>query len=123
MKYSVDKNADYAIFKLEEKNLNSIIAPLLKTEFIFLRNEGVLNLIFDLSDVEYIDSSGLSAVLTANRIWKEDGNFILTNINHDPIHRLINISRLDTILQIMPTTDDALSFVANLKQNVKDSKG
>ena len=40
MKYSIDKEDRYAIFKLNEENLNSLIAPDLKSEFIFLRNEG-----------------------------------------------------------------------------------
>ena len=115
MKYSVDKNIDYSIFKLEELNLNSLIAPLLKSEFVFLRNEGVNNLIMDLSDVEYIDSSGLSAILTANRIWKDEGRFILSNINHDPVQRLISISRLETILKITSNLEEAIEFIANEK--------
>ncbi|MGB5025136.1 MAG: STAS domain-containing protein, partial [Saprospiraceae bacterium] len=78
MKYQVDKQDRYAIFSLEEKNLNSLIAPQLKSEFVFLRNEGVRNLIFDMGDVDYVDSSGLSSILTANRIWKDYGSFVMT---------------------------------------------
>ena len=59
MKYSIDKEDRYAIFRLNEENLNSLIAPDLKSEFIFLRNEGVRNLILDLNHVKYVDSSGL----------------------------------------------------------------
>jgi len=69
MKFSLDKKESYSVFSLEEENLNSILAPNLKSEFVFLRNEGVRNLIFDLSGVKYVDSSGLSAILTANRLW------------------------------------------------------
>ena len=49
MKYSIDKKEKYAVFQLEEDNLNSIIAPKLKSEFVILSNEGVSNLIFDLT--------------------------------------------------------------------------
>ena len=76
MKFSLDKQEKYAVLSLNEENLNSMIAPDLKSEFVFLRNEGVKNLIFNLSDVHYVDSSGLSAILTANRIWKDYGSFI-----------------------------------------------
>lgn len=100
MKYSLEKKENYAIFDLEEENLNSVIAPKLKSEFIFLRNEGVPNLILDLSDVKYVDSSGLSAILTANRLWKNDGLFLLAGINHASVRKIIEISRLDTILSI-----------------------
>jgi anti-anti-sigma factor len=111
MKYQVDKQDRYVIFTLEEANLNSVIAPLLKSEFVFLRNEGVRNLIFDLKDVDYIDSSGLSSILTANRLWKDYGCFVLTNINSDGVKKLIEISKLDTILTIIPTLDESIEYV------------
>lgn len=111
MKYTIDKQERYSVLTLEEDNLNSLIAPELKSEFVFLRNEGVKNLIFDLSDVKYVDSSGLSAILTANRIWKDYGSFILTGVNHDAVKKLIEISRLETILTIIPTLQESIEYV------------
>lgn len=112
MKYSVDKNEKYSILQLEEDNLNSLIAPNLKSEFVFLRNEGVQNLIFDLSAVKYVDSSGLSAILTANRLWKDFGSFILTGVAHPSVQKLIEISRLESILTIIPTPEESIEFVS-----------
>lgn len=111
MKYNVDKEEKYSVFQLQEENLNSLIAPNLKSEFVFLRNEGVRNLIFDLSQVKYVDSSGLSAILTANRLWKGYGSFVLTGIDHPSVQRLIEISRLETILSLMPTLKEAIDHV------------
>ncbi len=111
MKYQVDKQDRYAIFTLEEKNLNSLIAPQLKSEFVFLRNEGVRNLIFDLGQVDYVDSSGLSSILTANRIWKDFGSFVMANIQSNSVHSLIEISKLDGILTIIPTVEEAVEYV------------
>ena len=101
MKYSIDKQDKYASFQLQEENLNALIAPELKSEFIFLHNEGVKNLILDLSYVKYVDSSGLSAILTANRLWKEIGSFLICDVKHEGVQRLIEISRLETILTII----------------------
>lgn len=111
MKYNVDKEDKYSVFQLQEENLNSLIAPNLKSEFVFLRNEGVRNLIFDLSEVKYVDSSGLSAILTANRLWKGYGSFVLTGINHPSVQRLIEISRLETILTLMPSLQKSIDYV------------
>ena len=108
MKYSLEKQENYAVFSLEEENLNSIIAPDLKSEFVFFRNEGVKNLIFDLSGVKYVDSSGLSAILTANRLWKDYGTFVLTGIVSPIVKKLIEISKLETILSISPNLDSAI---------------
>lgn len=111
MKYNLDKKENYAVFTLEEDNLNSIIAPALKSEFVFFRKENVKNLVFDFAQVKYVDSSGLSAILTANRLWKGYGSFVLTQINSPIIMRLIQISKLESILSICSTLDEAIDQV------------
>ncbi|HJW27671.1 MAG TPA: STAS domain-containing protein [Saprospiraceae bacterium] len=111
MKFTLDKQDAYSVLSLEEENLNSLIAPDLKSEFVFLRNEGVRNLIFDLSHVKYVDSSGLSAILTANRLWKDYGSYVITGIAHPSVEKLIKISRLDTILAIVPSVTESIDYV------------
>jgi len=111
MKYSVDKQEKYTILKLQEENLNSLVAPKLKSEFVILSNEGVKNLILDLTDVHFVDSSGLSAILTANRLWKSLGSFVLTGIASSNVQKLIEISKLDTVLTVVPTVSEAVDYV------------
>ncbi len=111
MKCSIDKNEPYTVFTLQEENLNSIMAPLLKSEFIIARNEGIGNFILDVSNVKFIDSSGLSAILTANRLWKDFGSFVITGIDHPSVKKLIEISRLDSVLEIIPTIQESIDFV------------
>ena len=111
MKFTLDKQEKYTVFALEEDNLNSLMAPNLKSEFVFLRNEGVRNLIFDLSKVKYVDSSGLSSILTANRLWKGYGSFIVTGIEHPSVKKLIEISRLESILTLIPTLKESVDYV------------
>lgn len=111
MKFSIDKQEKYSLLKLEEENLNSMIAPNLKSEFVILRNEGINNLILDLSAVEFADSSGLSSILTANRLWNDAGTFILTGIEHENLKKLIKITRLDDVLTIIPTVQESVDYV------------
>lgn len=112
MKYLIDKQELYTSMSLMEDNLNSLIAPDLKSEFVMLHTEGAKNFILDLSHVKFVDSSGLSAILTANRLWKsEQSHFCLTGISNPSVKKLIEISKLDTILSILPTTADAAAFI------------
>ena len=110
-KIILDKKVRYSVLKLEEENLNSVMAPNIKSEFVFLRNEGVVNLIFDMASVKYVDSSGLSAILTANRLWNGHGAFVMTNVNHPAVKKLIEISRLESILTIVPTLEESIDYV------------
>jgi anti-sigma B factor antagonist len=108
MKYSIERKEEYAVVTLEEENLNSGKAPDLKSEFYVLKGMGVKNIILNLEKVKYVDSSGLSAILTGNRLWEEDNKaFILVNLVHPSVKMLITISRLDSILTISPSMSEA----------------
>lgn len=111
MKYNIDKQDHYAVLTLEEDNLNSTIAPGLKSDFIFLNQEGIRNLILDLSFVKFVDSSGLSAILTAHRLWKDQGSFVIAGELQPMVTKLIEISRLDTILTILPSLSEAVDYI------------
>ncbi len=71
MKYEIDKQQDYTIFRLREKDLNHKISADLKTELIFLQKEIKNQFIIDLQDVNKCDSSGLSCLLLSERIERE----------------------------------------------------
>ncbi len=111
MKFTIDKKEHYSLLSLQEDKLNTMIAPNLKSEFVILRNEGVDNLILDLSSVSFVDSSGLSAILTARRLWEDEGSFILTGIDHENVKKLIEISRLHTVLKIIPTIQESIDYI------------
>lgn len=97
---------------LHEENLNSVIAPTLKADLVLLLQEGVRNLVFDISNVRYVDSSGLSAILTGHRQWKaNNGSFVLAGELSPIVFKLIQISRLETILVMIPTVSEAIDYV------------
>lgn len=111
MKFAFDKQDSYTIFSFAEPNLNSLVAPNLKTELSVLHNEGIRNVILDLSDVNFIDSSGISAILVGRRLCENvQGTFVLTGLN-DNVLRLLKISQLDSMLNIIPTIQESKDFV------------
>lgn len=111
MKYSIDKQDKYSLIKLNEEKLDSTLAPTLKSDFITLHAEGVKNVVLDLADVKYIDSSGLSALLVGNRVFHEnEGMFVIAQIT-DHVMKLIKISQLDSVLNLLPTVEEAVDAV------------
>lgn len=111
MNASIDRQEKYASVKVEENKLDALIAPELKSLFTVFQEEGFRNIIADLQAVKYIDSSGLSAILVANRICKEgQGEFVLVGVN-EHVLKLIKISQLDKVLNILPTPEEAIDFV------------
>ncbi len=111
MKYTIDKQEKYSQLKLHEEKLDSSIAPSLKSELIKIHAEGINNIILDLSEVKYTDSSGLSALLVGNRIVQEDGGIFVLACLSDHTTKLIKISQLDSVLNILPTVEEAVDAV------------
>ena len=96
---------------LEEK-LDTHIAPTLKSELVLVSGNGEKSIILDLSKCRYCDSSGLSAILVANRLCKNaNGTFVLTGLN-DAVERLITISQLDTVLNIAKSVEEGVELIA-----------
>ena len=111
MKFTVDKHEKYVLIKLIESKLNSLVSPQLKSELILINAEGQRNIILDLSNVKYSDSSGLSSLLVGHKVCKNaDGVFILTGIN-DNVARLISISQLENILTTIGSVDEAIDLI------------
>ncbi len=124
MKYSLDKSERYSIFTINQEKLDTSSAPEFKSEFVKLQAEGNANIIVDLSDVKYVDSSGLSALLVGNRCFSEGGGiFVLVGLN-DHVMKLIKISQLDKVLNILPTKEEGIDavFLHEIESGLQDEE-
>ncbi len=112
MNFEIDKKDNYAVVKVKVEKLDSQISPSLKSELVVLNADEFKNIIIDLGETRYCDSSGLSAILVANRLCKNaGGSFILCSLQRS-VSKLISISQLDTILNITPTLQEAVDLLA-----------
>ncbi|NUM51599.1 MAG: STAS domain-containing protein [Flavobacteriales bacterium] len=109
--FSINKSENYAIVKTEIEKLDTHNAPVLKAHIVLLASEGFRNIIFDLSNTRFCDSSGLSAILITHRLCKENkGTFVVACLQ-ESVKKLIRISQLENILNITPTLNEAIDFI------------
>lgn len=122
MKYTIDKQEKYSLLHLHEEKLDSAVAPNLKSELITLHAEGVRNIILDLTDIKYTDSSGLSALLVGNRIVQEEGGIFVLACLSEHTMKLIKISQLDSVLNILPTVEEGVDavFMHEIEKDLKN---
>lgn len=122
MSFSVEKKDNYVIIKTQAEKLDSTVSPDLKAEIVFQNGKGEKNLVLDLGDVKYVDSSGLSAILVANRLCKScQGVLVVTGVQ-DSVMKLITISQLDTILNIIlnPREIDDFIMMENIEKDLTE---
>ena len=111
MEFKIDKLDSYTLIEVMEEKLDTHIAPTLKSELVLVSGNGEKNIVLNLEKVRYCDSSGLSAILVANRLCKNaNGTFILTGLNK-AVERLITISQLDTVLNITNTVEEGAELI------------
>ncbi|MBK9452705.1 MAG: STAS domain-containing protein [Bacteroidetes bacterium] len=122
MKYSTVLHDNYVILHLQEDKLNSTIAPELKSAMIMYNTQGQRNIILDLSEVQFADSSGLSALLRANSLCTSaQGLFVVFGITPH-VRKLIEITHLDRVFTILPTQQEAIEavFMHEIESTIDD---
>ncbi|QGY45457.1 anti-sigma factor antagonist [Maribellus comscasis] len=111
MTFEILKKGNYTLVKVNSDRLDTNNAPDLKSELIVINNGGEKNIVLDLSSVNYCDSSGLRAVLVANRLCEDAiGTFVLCGLQPD-VENLVKISMLHTVLLITKNIEEAESLL------------
>ncbi|MBP9160843.1 MAG: STAS domain-containing protein [Flavobacteriales bacterium] len=121
MNFNISTKDKYALVTTQVDKLDTTCAPELKSELVYLNKTDVRNIIIDMGKTRYCDSSGLSALLVANRLCKGvNGNLIICGLQ-EPVMKLVQISQLESVLSITPTVNEAvdLLFMEEIEKDVK----
>jgi anti-anti-sigma factor len=111
MNFTVTKQNNYSVITAQVDKLNATNAPDLKAEILTQNRGNVNNIIIDLAHTTYCDSSGLSAILSANRICKESsGKFVLCGLQPN-VQKMIEIAQLHRILAITKDVNAAIELI------------
>ena len=121
MNFTIEDKGKYTLVKSNVDKLDTTCAPELKSELVYLNKTGVRNVIIDLGSTRYCDSSGLSALLVANRLCKSVNGSLIVCALQEPVMKLVQISQLESVLSITPTVNEAqdLLFMEEIEKDVK----
>jgi anti-sigma B factor antagonist len=97
MDFLLEEVDDIKIIRIKEERLDSHLAPDLKTQLLVLNKQGG-KVIIDLTKTQYIDSSGLGALLLGLRQAKEANTQFAICGAQKRVRNLINIAHLDKVL-------------------------
>jgi anti-anti-sigma factor len=116
MEYKIDKKKGHvAIIYLKGR-----IAGEFQTIEIHDRIEDLIaskyyRIIFDLSQLEYINSSGLNFFLKIlTKIRRFDGEVVLCSLNN-LLHALLVTTKLNSFFTILPTVEEAMNYLKKEK--------
>lgn len=109
LKTNVQSLDDKTSMIMLEGEVDVYTAPQLKQRIIDMLDNDTTNIIVDLSDVEYLDSTALGVLIGGlKRLREKDGSLDLICPN-PRIRRIFEITGLDKIFDIYGNKDEALS--------------
>jgi anti-sigma B factor antagonist len=87
--------------------LDFVTAPALLETITARVSAAAPNVVVDFTATHFMDSSGINALLRANRLVKAAGGWLRLSTVREPVLSPLRIVGLDEIIPVYPTVDDA----------------
>jgi anti-sigma B factor antagonist len=98
-------------------------APMLRQQLRELAAKGVVHLIADLSQVDFLDSTGLGALVGGlKRLREADGSLALV-ITTPRILRIFQVTGLTRVFEVQPSAEDAISADPHWRNTAETEAG
>jgi anti-sigma B factor antagonist len=92
---------------VESSRIDAAGAQSFKQEFSEQIDRGFHRIVLDLKDVEFVDSSGLGAMISCLKHLGPRGSLALTGIQ-GAVKKLFSLTRMDKVFPIYSDVDDAI---------------
>ena len=108
MKLEDDKCGDALVIKLLGSRLDAAAAPHFKETVSSRIDAGEDTILLDLSSVDFIDSSGLGALVAVLKLMSPTGTLVVCGLC-DAAFNMFRLTSMDKVFPIFPSQTEALS--------------
>jgi anti-sigma B factor antagonist len=106
------RGADLLI-KIEEQRIDASVAVQFKDAIRDATSDGPGRVVLDMSQVEFLDSSGLGAVVAAMKLLGSDRKLDLLNLT-PTVDKVFRLTRMDTVFRIFEDETAAFGSMAHV---------
>lgn len=99
---------DLLVLKLHERRIDASTAIAFKTKLFGFLRDGYFNIILNLADVSFVDSSGLGVLVSALKEVSPQGEIKLCEVR-DGVRSIFELTRLDTVFDIHRSEKGAIA--------------
>ncbi|HEY8381155.1 MAG TPA: STAS domain-containing protein [Microvirga sp.] len=107
MKLTDEQRGGVLVVRVDETRVDASKAPLFKDEMARRIEAGHTQIVLDLSGVDFIDSSGLGAIVSCLKRLGPRGNMAVAGAK-GAVSRLFALTRMDKVFALEETVDGAL---------------
>ena len=95
------------VVKSLQRRIDASVADDFKHQMISLAKDGPRHLMVDISDVDFIDSSGLGAIIAALKQLGPEGELTVCGAQ-EPVLNLFKLTRMDRVFEMCAHPEDIL---------------
>jgi anti-sigma B factor antagonist len=96
------------IVSVQDSRIDAAVAIEFKDAMRVQTDNGPDLIVLDLSNVDFIDSSGLGAIVAAMKNMGTDRRLALAGLT-PTVARVFSLTRMDSVFSVFPTLQDALA--------------
>jgi anti-sigma B factor antagonist len=104
---STDLRDNILVVRVDEKRIDASKAPAFKDEMTRCIESGQHQIVLDLSQVDFIDSSGLGALVSCLKRLGPRGSLAVAGAT-GAVSRLFSLTRMDRVFALHPNVDSAV---------------
>ncbi len=112
MEFNDKLSGEVLVVKPTETRIDSSCATDFKGKMIDYVNEGNNCIAMDLTDVDFIDSSGLGAMISVLKTIDSSGTLAIFGVR-DTVMSLFKLTRMDRAFKIFSTEEEAVKSLSN----------
>mgnify|MGYP000355963619 FL=1 len=111
MKMTFTEEGALGVLRVQEARIDASVAIQFKDRFRELTEQAEGAVVLDLSLVEFLDSSGLGALVAARKLVGKDRVLALAGLS-PPVERVMTLTRMSSVFPIYPDIDSAHAHLA-----------
>ena len=104
MRFEQELCDNYVVVRPLDSRLDSIAAPEFRHAVLDLSEKHSLQIVVDLVEIEFMDSSGLGAIIGCYKATQESGGMLLCNVC-DNVKEVFTLTHMDRIFEINDDLD------------------
>lgn len=98
----------YTVVTVLETRIDAEVADDFRAEITQIAQRGNRRLLLDLSEVAFVDSTGLGAIVASFKQLGPDGDLAICGAQ-DSVGSLFRLTRIDKVFRIFATPDEAIA--------------
>ena len=106
---NVTKISDRQVVIAAKGRMNAVTAPAMKARIQELVASGHVEIVCDLANVTFLDSSGLSALVSGLKATRENGGYLKLARPNEQVAKIFKLTMLDRVFELYPSVEAALA--------------